>query len=425
VAVIDPFSPVAYLSGLRAAQALEDRAGIEWACSGILSQAWPYEQRSVEQHARQVAEGLLVELRKEGQPDEAARFEADIQQARQRDCVVVVKWNGDADVDLAVVEPSGTICSLQNPRSTSGGVMLGDTFARQGASSVKGYSEVYVCPQGFSGEYRMLVKKVWGKVSAGLVTVDIYTHYGTKDQTHIHQNIPLGQKDALIVFDLNQGRRKEALAEEQVANVAKAQLNVNRAVLAQQIGGAGNDDSSLRDLALAWRRGVNLGRFAMNRPGAVGFAPVIQTFPQGNQMSCMAVISADRRYVRFSLLGSQPVSSGISDLTTFNFVTGQGQQQNAGIGQLGQGGGGCWVAREVYGNDNPKWIVFRDWLHTDAPRWLCNLYTQHGEEFAGWIKDKPQVKSAIRTLMDQAIEGRTADGFTVSFGQVTPPDLGF
>ena len=45
----------------------------------------------------------------------------------------------------------------------------------------------------------MLLKKVWGKVSAGLATVDIYTHYGTPEQTHIHQNIPVG--DNLLIED--------------------------------------------------------------------------------------------------------------------------------------------------------------------------------------------------------------------------------
>ena len=84
----------------------------------------------------------------------------------------------------------------------------------------------------------------------------------------------------------------------------------------------------------------------------------------------------------------------------------------------------CWVAREVYGSADPKWMVFRDWLQQDAPRWLYDSYASNGEQFAGWIKDKPQLKSAIRSLMDQAIEGRTAAGFTVSEGQANALYLG-
>ena len=46
-----------------------------------------------------------------------------------RDVTVSVTWTGEADVDLVVEEPAGTVCSLQNPRTTAGGVMLGDSFA--------------------------------------------------------------------------------------------------------------------------------------------------------------------------------------------------------------------------------------------------------------------------------------------------------
>ena len=87
-------------------------------------------------------------------------------------------------------------------------------------------------------------------------------------------------------------------------------------------------------------------------------------------------------------------------------ANGQGMG-GGGMGGGGMGGGGmgmCWVAREVYGQENPKWLQFRDWLRSDAPRWLHDAYAAHGEEFALWIHDKPAAKSAVRLLMDQAIK---------------------
>jgi hypothetical protein len=68
-----------------------------------------------------------------------------------------------------------------------------------------------------------------------------------------------------------------------------------------------------------------------------------------------------------------------------------------------QGGGICWVAREVYGDSNPKWLRFRDWLRTDAPRWLHDFYAAHGENFAGWLRDKPAAKAGVRMLMDRVV----------------------
>jgi hypothetical protein len=65
----------------------------------------------------------------------------------------------------------------------------------------------------------------------------------------------------------------------------------------------------------------------------------------------------------------------------------------------------CWVAREVYGDQNPKWLLFRAWLLTEAPTWLRDLYAAHGEQFAAWIHDKPLVKTVVKCLMDRAIAG--------------------
>jgi len=89
---------------------------------------------------------------------------------------------------------------------------------------------------------------------------------------------------------------------------------------------------------------------------------------------------------------------------------GGGGMGGGGMGGGGMGGGGmgggmgmCWVAREVYGDSNPKWLQFRAWLRTDAPRWLHDLYAAHGESFALWIHDKPAAKAVLRVLMDRAI----------------------
>ena len=64
----------------------------------------------------------------------------------------------------------------------------------------------------------------------------------------------------------------------------------------------------------------------------------------------------------------------------------------------------CWVAREVYGEDNPKWRVFREWLTLCAPKWFYNLYVKHGERFAAWLKDKHVLKAFIRYWMDGRVE---------------------
>ena len=90
-------------------------------------------------------------------------------------------------------------------------------------------------------------------------------------------------------------------------------------------------------------------------------------------------------------------------------------QQNMMSGLFGLGGAlgsaailGCWVAQEVYGIMNPTWLLFREWLENDAPKWFLRLYLKHGERFAAWISDKPRLKKAIRWWMDGRIRNSRA-----------------
>lgn len=64
----------------------------------------------------------------------------------------------------------------------------------------------------------------------------------------------------------------------------------------------------------------------------------------------------------------------------------------------------CWVAREVYGEQNFKWRMFRHWMYFDAPRWLHNLYGRYGERFAEFVHNKPRVKRLLKHFMDKAIK---------------------
>ena len=63
----------------------------------------------------------------------------------------------------------------------------------------------------------------------------------------------------------------------------------------------------------------------------------------------------------------------------------------------------CWVAREVYGEFNPQWLLFRRWLLGDSPNWFRNLYISKGEAFANWLSNNAWLKPMIRFWMDGRI----------------------
>lgn len=93
-------------------------------------------------------------------------------------------------------------------------------------------------------------------------------------------------------------------------------------------------------------------------------------------------------------------SSAVADANNTNALIGAGIST---IGSLAGAGVGCWVAREVYGEDSPKWKQFRSWLFTSASERLRNAYIKNGERFAKWLKSQPQLRVSIREFMDSKI----------------------
>jgi len=64
----------------------------------------------------------------------------------------------------------------------------------------------------------------------------------------------------------------------------------------------------------------------------------------------------------------------------------------------------CWVAREVYGANNPMWLLFRNWLETQSPVWFHDLYVKYGQRFAGWLSKNEWLKPSIKKWMDSRIK---------------------
>ncbi len=66
----------------------------------------------------------------------------------------------------------------------------------------------------------------------------------------------------------------------------------------------------------------------------------------------------------------------------------------------------CWVARAVYGESDPRWLLFRDWLAFQAPAWLRGGYVRHGEGFARLVRGSALLRGLLRPLMNRAIRAR-------------------
>ncbi|MFN3152005.1 hypothetical protein [Bremerella sp.] len=329
VAQMEPLRPEPYSWGLKAAKRLEDGEAIRWACIGILSQEWPKEHLDIRQEAFNTAKAQLQQLLADKQNDVAEKFNENIREALVRDAIVKVTWSGESDLDLVVEEPSGSVCSQHNPRTISGGIFLGDAVSSLADAGTDGAYEVYVVPKGFKGDYKMLVRKVWGDVTAGKITVDVFTNYGTEDQRHERQQLELGKDGALVTFTVPEGRRTESLSEQQVQVAVETQAAMTRELVAARLNNAAQDSTASEEYVADVNDGSN--DFVRRVRNSVGYRPVITTLPEGTNFSAFAVVSADRRYVRFN---GTPLFSSIGEVISYTF-----QGTNTGAMNQNVGGG--------------------------------------------------------------------------------------
>ncbi len=133
-----------YEMALPIAEELQDVNALRWICTGILGQAWTDDKLGLIERAKLQPKPPMFDCSVRSRVMEADAFVKDLEESFVRDAVVRVTWTGDCDVDLLVEEPSGTICSVNNPRTAAGGMLLRDgSPANKGPDGV--CSETYVC----------------------------------------------------------------------------------------------------------------------------------------------------------------------------------------------------------------------------------------------------------------------------------------
>src|SRR5262249_26527409 len=157
---VDPTRLEPYALGLKLARESDDADAVAWAASGILQRAWGPGHESLHAAAVATAGDREPGLGRAGDDETADRLSRAVADALKRDLVIELSWSGKADLDLLVEEPSGTICSAENPVTSGGGIFVHDGYG----GNQRDCHDDYVCPQGMSGDYRVTVKHISGEL---------------------------------------------------------------------------------------------------------------------------------------------------------------------------------------------------------------------------------------------------------------------
>jgi hypothetical protein len=239
----------------------------------------------------------------------------------RRDLVIKMLYEGDADLDLKVSEPTSTVCSALNRQTIGGGTLLGDSLAEPNR-------ETYVAAEAFPGAYVVTIERVWGRPLGDKAQLRVIRHQGTPQEIEELVTVDLrgSRTSTPVTVQLGEGRRKRAASvpaptvyqpPERGPSQGMAQsdrvLHTLRALADPEVNGY---ESSVRGgLATTGRPVARLpSRREEQAPDerTLYHTKVAPFVTNSIDVTAQASISADRRYVRLSLA---PV---------FNTVTGFG-----------------------------------------------------------------------------------------------------
>ncbi|MCA9045114.1 MAG: hypothetical protein KDA69_12380, partial [Planctomycetaceae bacterium] len=315
-----PERPEPYLLGLKQAQLLKTPEDIAWAGCGILEHYWGNDYEQQHRAALIAVTEAQRKLRQSGNVEQSGEIDKLLIQARTRDMRIRVEWSGEADLDLAVTEPPGTICSFETPETMGGGLHTHDGYGPTPESSY----EEYFCPRGYAGDYQLHIVSQGGRIVSNRAVVTVSMAVGTPQEKTERHTVKLDEGEATITVTLPQGRRTQPrrILSLHRGDIAQLEAIVNRTVRST------NNSADVQRVAAEFTES-RLNTAMQGRGGAFGFAPVVRVLNEGTSVRAGVVVSPDRRYVRLSI---NPTFTAIPEVHTFSFIGGGSSAASGAVG---------------------------------------------------------------------------------------------
>jgi hypothetical protein len=321
-ALLQPNVPYPYEEALLYAELAKDTQAMEWAAGNLLRKDWPVENDDLHVKAGRKLQDLAKDLQGKNKA-EAERMVQAAGEQRQRDLILSLHWQGEADLDLEVKEPIGTLCSFRQRQTPGGGILIGDTLADTSR-------ETYVAAKAFTGEYEVTLRRIWGRPLGGKATLEIIQHQGTPRETRRRETIVFDRQHTLTVA-LDDGRRTSAeyvppAAKQRRENTVEqassgSALNQLRALADPEF--TGSESSGLRG-GLA-SLGVRVPSKTVPRPiertqsdGVLYQTKVPQVVANSGDVTAQATVSPDRSEIRVKL---SPVFQSVNKTPSMPAVT--------------------------------------------------------------------------------------------------------
>ncbi len=303
VSELQPTRPEPYLLGLKLAAQLDQVDSILWAATGVLTYYWFDDYKVQHEKALNILAETELKLKKSQKKTSLEALRTSRRLALQRDLHLKLEWSGEADLDLIINEPLGTICSFSNRFTQSGGALLHDGAGPKQENCF----EEYMCAIAASGYYTVTVSHSAGRIVGNRARLTVTRYAGTEQESRETVNVIFDKAEKKYRISLHQGRRlKKNPVYIPIHETSRAKLRRTHLQLL-----------SLRESMFNQQPWLN--QIRTNPAGAVGYSPVIAPVTSGTSLTASAVVSPDRRYVRLSL---EPRFTNVTDVFTFSFING-------------------------------------------------------------------------------------------------------
>jgi hypothetical protein len=311
---LEPNLPTAYANALVYAGKANDVQAdtIHWATANLLGRDWADDGVNYHEQTKARLTGLVEKFQKAGLGDQVERFQKLLDAEKKRDLVIELRWQGEADLDLSVTEPSGSTANPTHKRTVGGGVLKADVLEQQGNRS-----EVYTAAAAMSGTYKVTAKKALGRTIGTTVQVVVTKHQGTDKQASEFYTLDLSDPKAVVEINLTDGSRTQ-LAELPTDDAPDARQETTAAASAVNKGFGGGAAGTSSGTANATKTNLPV----VVQPLETRFAGVTPTAPS---MRAVADVTADRKAVKVT---ANPVFTGKAadlDLPKVSLLPGAGK----------------------------------------------------------------------------------------------------
>ena len=179
---------------------------------GILEWVWTSGWEKEHAEAVKVVDGMAKELEGQQASAAAATLRERLAAAQRKDLQIILRWVGNADLDLLVRDPAGEECSFRRPETSTFGrlVKQDGKLEAAGGRPADTHIEQFLQMRSQPGRYEAVIRFVGGRVASGTAVLEVIQYAGTPRESRRTQSIRVGTEDSVVAIETSEVAERQS-----------------------------------------------------------------------------------------------------------------------------------------------------------------------------------------------------------------------